>query len=55
VSTSLAAVTGHRRIAHVTGDIRKTRERYWVLLERLEGYRCALERAGISYDESLGH
>ncbi len=51
-TTAYLTSLGHRRIAHVTGDIRRTQARYSVLLERLEGYRRALEKA-IRYDESL--
>ncbi len=39
---------GHRRIAHFTGDMALAGS-----LQRLAGYRRALEDAGISYDEAL--
>jgi LacI family transcriptional regulator len=39
---------GHRRIAHITGPLRFPDARH-----RLQGYRDALERAGIAYDDHL--
>jgi LacI family transcriptional regulator len=40
--------TGHRRIAHLVGDLR-----YATAAARLAGYRRALAEAGIAVDESL--
>lgn len=39
---------GHRRILHITGSLESGGAR-----ERVEGYRRALEEAGIPYDEAL--
>ena len=40
--------SGYRRIAHFTGSLRLN-----VYLERLNGYKSALDEAGIEYDERL--
>jgi LacI family transcriptional regulator len=39
---------GHRRIVHITGDLAHADA-----VERQQGYRLALEAAGIAYDEAL--
>ena len=39
---------GHRRIAHLSGDLRR-----FNASERLAGYRDALDAAGIAFDDSL--
>ena len=39
---------GHRRVAFITGDARHPDA-----IERLRGYRSALEQSGITYDEAL--
>lgn len=46
VNRLLAA--GHRRVAALAGDIR-----LWTLARRLDGYRAALEAAGLTVDEAL--
>jgi LacI family transcriptional regulator len=46
VNRLLAA--GHRRVAAVVGDVR-----IWPLARRLDGYRAALEAAGLPVDEAL--
>ncbi len=52
-ATAYLTSLGHRKIAHVTGDIRHTQKSYWVLIERLTGYRRALREAAIRFDERL--
>ena len=47
-ATDLLITQGHRRIAHLT-----VAENTPAKLGRLEGYRIALERAGLDYDEEL--
>ncbi len=46
VNRLLAA--GHRRVAAMVGDIR-----IWPLARRLDGYRAALEAAGLTVDDAL--
>ncbi len=52
-ATAYLVSLGHRRIAHVTGDMSGMQRNYRILLDRISGYRQALEEAGIPFDEKL--
>jgi DNA-binding LacI/PurR family transcriptional regulator len=52
-ATSYLVSLGHRRIAHATGDLRRTQKRYRILTDRFKGYRAALAHAEIPFHDDL--
>ena len=52
-TTSYLISLGHRKIAHITGNITKDNKGYNILIDRLNGYKLALEEAGIKYNNDL--
>lgn len=52
-ATSYLISLGHRNILHVTGDDHNAKQGNRIAMDRMSGYRLALERAGLPFQERL--